>query len=83
MQSLQWSQGDGQLADVFGSLCDRQDNLLPMRFEVGGTWTDVKMRKVCFGAWVRNKHPAVEEKRGISLGLSQNMIIKRHGSDKG
>lgn len=41
VQRLQRSQGDGQLADVLGPLSDGQDDLLPMRVQVGGARADV------------------------------------------
>lgn len=63
MQRLQRSQGDGQLADVFGSLGDGQDDLLPVGGQVGGATTDVQMREICLCARKRSEHPTAEKQQ--------------------
>lgn len=58
VQRLQRSQRDGQLADVFGPLRDRQHDLLPVREQVSGAVADVQVGEVGLGTGIRGEHPA-------------------------
>lgn len=58
VQSLQRTQGDSQMADISGSLCYGQDDLLPVGEQVRGAFTDVEMGKVCLGTRECDEHPA-------------------------
>lgn len=57
MQGLQRSHPLVQLADVLGSLCYSQNDLLPVREHMRGARADVEMGKVGLGTWDCGKHP--------------------------
>lgn len=57
MQSLQRTQADSQLADVLGSFCDCQHNLLAVGEHVGGARADVQVREVGLATWECGEQP--------------------------
>lgn len=74
VQGLQRGQVDSQLTDVFSSICNGQNNLLPMSAQMRGAGTDVQMGKVGLGAWERGKHP-MEEGNASEIYLNDSGVF--------